>query len=228
MNVRPPLPALALLLVGSSLAGCVANDASVQIAYVCAPAKDASSCAPTGGVCETFLTGQADYWVQYATTLGIVDNGLFFFMEVHNQRPNNASSDQGLNNTADARITEYDLSYGFPGNPYSLPDYTVTAITVTVPAAGSTTPFVTLIPAELSLQIQSMLPAGSTVLLDIYVRFKGTYVDGSSFETGKFKVATYVHNSVFPGYGCTNSTDIVTNVCPNPGQTSSWTCASPT
>jgi len=223
MNLRAPLLALALLSLTSSLAGCVANDASVQIQYVCAPSTDASSCAPTGGVCQTYLTGQAYY---YTTVLG-GPNGLFFYMQVANNRPNNASTDQGTTNTADARISEYDLSFDFPGNSYSLPDFVVSPITVTVPAAGSTTPYVTFIPMELSSQLQTMLPAGPT-LIDVYVKLKGTYVDGSSFETGKFKLSAYIYNEAFPGYLCVPATDIVQYVCPNAGQTSTITCAAPT
>jgi len=224
MNARAPLFALALLSLTSSLAGCVANDASVQIQYVCAPSTDASTCAPTGGTCSEFLTGQAYYY----TTVAGFDNGLFFYMQVANNRPNNASTDQGTTNTADARINEYALSFGFPGNSYSLPDFDVSAITVTVPAAGSATPFVTFIPAELSGQLQTMLPAGSVTLIDVFVKMKGTYVDGSSFETGKFKLSAYIYNEPFPGYVCVPVTDIVQDVCPNAGQTSTITCASPT
>ncbi|HET6414339.1 MAG TPA: hypothetical protein VFG53_19980 [Anaeromyxobacter sp.] len=224
MNLRAPLLAFALLSLTSSLAGCVANDASIEIFGVCAPSTDASSCAPTGGVCQAGLTGQAFYF----TTTVLGDNGLFFYMQVNNNRPSNASTDQGSLNTADARITEYDLSFDFPGNSYSLPDYDVSPITVTVPAAGSTTPYVSFIPVELSSQLQTMLPAGPTpTLIDIYVKLKGNYIDGSSFETGKFKLSAYVYNAVFPGYVCLPATDVVQDICPNAGQTSTITCAAP-
>jgi hypothetical protein len=218
-------PLLAALV--AAVSGCAPrNDASIEVVDVCAPSDDATACAPTGGTCDRFITGNPWMFLQYDDGSGnLVNNGFFFYMQLNNQRPNNKDESAGRENTADARVTEYKLSYSTSG--ISLPGYTVSTTTVTVPAAGSTTPFVTLIPPELSATLQGLLPAGEATLVNVYVQFKGYYVDGSDWESKPFKVAVYVYNAVFPGYSCPKAGDVVTAVCPNFGQTASITCAAP-
>lgn len=222
MTMRPAHLHRLTLLALLAAAGCVHNnDASVEVYDVCHPGTDGKKCAPSGGKCDVFLTGTT--WMYLQDSDGS-DNGLYYFMELRNQRANNANANTGAANTADARVTSYELSFQADG--FSIPGYSVSTTTVTVPAAGSTTPFVTLIPPELSPTLRGILPTGDPTLVNIYVRFKGKYVDGGSFETGKFKVTSYVYNAIFPGYACPAG-QVVTAVCPNSGQASAVTCEAP-
>jgi hypothetical protein len=192
---------------------------TLEVAYACAPPDDAKACAPSSGTCAKYLTGWANAFL--IKDDGVTDNGLYFFMQVNNQRPDNSDASAGRVNTADAFITGYELSYSAPG--VSLPSFSVSAIDGLVPAGGSATPFVTLIPVEASVAMQAALPAGLTIV-DVHVKMKGNYQDGSEFETGDFKVTTHVYNEAAPFMTCPNATDVITAVCPNSGQTSTWTC----
>jgi len=219
-----PLAFICLVALAPLGTGCVAaNDTSVEAMYVCAPADDAAACAPSSGECDRYLTGYADLWMRLDDGAGgFYPNGLWFFMQVANNRPPNPDEGVGQLNSANARITDYVLSYEGPG--FSTEDYTYSTVTVTVPAESTATPFVALLPEEISAGLGALIPDGETWPIDVYVRFKGHFLDGKEFETGKFKVKTYMTDANFPGYTCPNATDVITAVCPNEGQTSSWTC----
>jgi hypothetical protein len=215
----------AFVVAGSLLAACVQNEVTLEPRAVCSPGDSASNCSPSGGTCDRFLTGYAWMFLQIDDGGGgTYDNGMWFYMEVANNRPSN-EGEGGQLDSANAHITDYVLSYESEG--LSIPSYTFSTVTVTVPAEGSATPFVPLIPEEMSALLQGIIPAGETRLVDVYVAFKGHYLDQSEFETAGFKVATYVTNAVFPGYPCPNVGDVVSEVCPNYGQTAAYTCSTP-
>jgi hypothetical protein len=227
MSTRLATSALALAALAAVAQGCAPEkNIPLLTSFVCAPADDASSCAPTGGKCDRFLTGDTAWmYLQVNTTSGVQDNGMYFYMQVNNDRPSNADANTGQLNTAYAVIKQYAISFDAPG--YSIPSYTSNAIQVTVPAAGSLTPFVSIIPPEMAVTLQSILPAGEATLVIARVKLKGDYGDGKAFETDEFQVPTYVYNDIFPGYACPKVGDIITAVCPNYGQMATVKCETP-
>jgi hypothetical protein len=227
MSTRLAPSALALAALAAVAQGCSPVDSIPLVStFVCAPAQDASTCAPSGGKCERFLTGDSAWmFLQVATTSGNVDNGLYFYVQVNNDRPDNSDENTGQLNTAYAVINQYVLSFDAPG--YSIPDYTSNAIQVTVPAAGSLTPFVNFIPVEVSPALQALLPVGEATLVVVNAKLKGHYGDGKAFETDRLQLPTYVYNDVFGGYACPKLGDEVTAICPNAGQTATITCEAP-
>lgn len=219
MKLLKPLASLALV---AAFSGCADNHSTIEIFGICAPPADASSCA-SDGTCSALLASPRPFvYLQYTSFAGAaVDNELVMFMEFRNQRPRNEDRSSGRVNTADAKIEKYKYKFG----GVAVPELESPA-TGTVPAGGSSTPVVPIIPGSAALLMQGLLPAGLS-LVTVELRAAGRYDDGSTFETGAYQVAVDVYNSTFPGYGCPKLGDIVSAVCPNPGQTSTWTCSTP-
>lgn len=207
--------ALALAL---PLAGCRDNDASVEIFAICAPPDDAEACG-TNGSCGALLASPR---LEVFTSVGGVLNELQEFIEFRNQLPDNRDLDLGRVNTNDFIGEDFLLSFsGVAG----LADVIFPA-NFTVPADGSSTPVVTLIPQVTMAQLSTALAANTTALVIVELRARGHLVDGSQVETGPYEVAVEVTDASFTPAGCPTVGD-VRFYCPNMGQTSSTTCKAP-
>jgi hypothetical protein len=149
-------------------------------------------------------------------------------MQYNNQLKDNEDFSSGHPNSNDAYITEYRISYSaLPGAAtpaFEIPEVRIPTVAPPIPADGTTTPIVPLIPVELSDDLQETIASGDTVLVKVSVRAAGEYQSGDSFETGPFMVPVYVTNAIFPGYTCPKVGDVPLDVCPNSGQTSSFAC----
>jgi hypothetical protein len=209
------------LLLAAGLGGCTGDQASIEIFAICSPPADATACG-TSGTCDKLLAAPRPF-VYLRDSLGN-PNGLFLFVQVNNQLPKNGDLTAGRVNTNDFLVERY--KYRFPGT--GLADIEVPA-NGTVPAASSSTPVVPLLPVEVSPDLRTLMNAAgaTTAVVSVELRIAGRLTDGSSHETGVFKVAVDVVNAQFPGFGCPKAGDVVTAVCPNDGQTASITCEAP-
>jgi len=212
MNDRLLRPALvSLALVG--VAGCtVQNLGTVEVAAMCAPTQNCEftpTCANSdalGAPVVDFLN--SDYTFLYP-------------FQFNNERVNNSSSGTtgGVTdtNTNDATIEQFLMTYEAPG--YNLPSATSPQF-ATVPAAGSTTVVVILIPQAAGLALTAALPATQTEVI-VHFRASGHFADGATFETGEYLVpVTVSHEGLYAP--CPGGT--LVSACPNTGQSAIITC----
>jgi len=201
-----------------ALAGCTDNHASVEIFAICAPPDDAAQCGTTGE-CGALLASPR---LQVNTQESGLVNELQAFIELRNQMPNNEDLDLGRVNTNDFVGEEYLLAFrgasGLSGQVYPA--------NFTVPAEGTSTPVVTLIPPATMAQLRTALPDNSTALVIVELRVRGRLVDGSPLETGVFEIAVDVTDANFLRDACPTAGDL-RFYCPNAGQTSSTSCEAP-
>lgn len=218
---------LALLGLAASSISCSEDFPSVHPFGICAPAEDATECAPDGP-CERYLTGQAVLDTQVGVA-GIF-NELVFFVQFNNQLPNNDDPTTGRVNTNDAEIDEYRITFAPQDGRIRLQDRTVLTVAPPVPAGGLTSAIVTFIPEETTRELadqMATLGLGET-LVTAEVRAAGRYWTRTDrFETAPFKLPVRVVNAVFTGFQCQNPTDVVVAVCPNVGQTATFACEAP-
>ena len=217
MNVRPIAAALAL---GTLATGCVDNAASVEIFAICAPPDDAAVCAGSA-TCEAVLASDRP-WV--FVTVGGAVNRLEQFVQLNNQIPNNAEAEIGRVNTNDFIGEAWVLSFsGLAGVADK-----VHPANFTVPAGGSQSPVIPIIPEDRMTQIGvAMTLAGlSQALVVVDVSARGRLVGGQEIETAPFKIAVDVFNADFTGAACPTAGD-VRWYCPNAGQTASTACEAP-
>lgn len=218
--MRTPLLFAPLAL--AALAGCAPQHASVEIFAICAPPEDAKLCAGTTTCAKVVGAPRLYLYTSVNTAAGAVTNSLVASIQFNNQNPRNGDVTAGRTNTNDAVIEKYRLS--FPGSGVPDVDYPATA---TVPAGGSQSPVVTLIPPETTDLLAALIPDGSIALVVVELRAEGRYMDGTRFETGVFRVPVDVVDELFlGGPACTNTSE-VRFYCPNAGQTSSNKCAAP-
>jgi len=211
MTTRPLAPALAALALGS-LAGCtVENYGTVEVAAMCLPT---ATCTFAATCTNTYGTGYpgVDLLTNAAPSVG-VGGSLLEVFQLDNLRVNNASSSNGLTNTNDATIEEFDMDYEVPG--YTIPSFKVPTFQ-TVPAAGTATMFVYLIPPAAGLAMTGLIPANPTQVL-ISFRALGHFGDGATFETGKYQVPALVSQLGLYDFGCPTGKTLQ-QICPQPGQ----------
>ncbi len=213
------LPQAALTVALATLGCAGQDDVSVQTQFVCAPAEDPMDCAPDGE-CERFLTGQAFAY----TTVGGFDNSLSFYFQIANQRPPNEDESAGSLNSADALLTEYDLSFIWEGTVIGRG--TVPIVNATIPAEGTITPFATVIPASVMNFIRTNWPSADPAILgEVNIRFKGHFRGGGEFETGDFLLPVQIINADYSIPTCTAPDVLV--YCPNLGATGTTDCVTP-
>lgn len=221
--MKTRLVALAALALAAS-ACTVDNHASVQIVAICAPPEDASDCG-TDGTCARSLA--SDRSVVYTIDSSGFTNSLQMFMQVNNQTLNNADAATGRANTNDFVIEDYVVAFGGVG---AIPSMTIPAGAFTVPAEGSNTPIVRLIPEAAMEYIITNLPpftdGDPPTVATVDLRLRGRFVNGDRLETGVFRAAVEVRNAFFPGFACPAG-EVVIAICPNDGQTASITCEAP-
>lgn len=217
MTARPFAAALAL---GALATGCVDNSMSIEFYAICAPPDDAEACE-WGSTCDE-VVGSDRLWA--TVTVGGAPNYLVQSIQLNNQLPNTEDLDLGRVNVNDFIGDAWLLSYsGLAGVADK-----VHAANFTVPAQGSQSPFIPVIPEDRMTQIgAAMATAGlAEALVVVEVRARGRLVGGQQIETAPFKVAVDVLNADFTGVACPTPTDIPF-YCPKPGQTASVTCVTP-
>jgi hypothetical protein len=192
---------LVLPLVALAVAGCSrTNHSSVEIQAICAMTDDCkfqTTCTNTlmgNPIVDAAMTGSI--WVP---------------IQMQNQLPNNKDLTRGQVNTNDAHIDEYVLEYEGGGfGTVAVPTNQI------VPANGTTVILVELVPAVLGAQAAlASYSGGGLKALQINLRVRGYYDDGSRFETGEFPIALWVCT------GCIGACPTGTSIkCPasNPGQ----------
>jgi hypothetical protein len=194
-----------LLLPLVALAACVDNNASIEIATICAAPDDATECAFSSSQCGQTWIGQ--------TTLDIsVSSSLWIMLQVNNQLPNNESLDENRLNTNDAWVHGYVVEFDI-----GLPDVEATILGAAwVPAENSTV--VSLEPIdETAAAALSIIPLGGGVDIVAHLRLRGVYGDTTEFETGEFDIPIRVCNGCMGVPACATAGD-VRFFCPKAGQ----------
>jgi hypothetical protein len=201
MNARTLAP-LALLLAGCG----VDNFASIQLFEICfPPAPDT-----TTGVCiypakcDNSLLGRPLVVVPGATQLEVP-------IQVNNQLKSDADPSTGRVNTNDAHIEKYTISYGVPGVGVA---GAVSLANDTVPADGNTVVLVEVLSsAAITALGASALPAGTTTIVAKVVA-SGRYDNGTTFETGAYKVAVDVCKGCATAPVVCSGTTVLFGACP--------------
>jgi len=208
-------------LVAAGVTACkIDNNMSIEPVGVCAFPSDAEACE-LPAECDAYLTGRSAVFYLSIYTEGVVDNELELWMEFRNQLPNNADASAFRVNTNDAVIETYKISYDAPG--LTIPSIEVGPISQTIPADGSSSASVPVIPFEIATALGVAMANGSAQIVTARVAVAGHYTNGDRFETGEFQIPVSVADFVFPGYFCPVG-EHLTFVCPNYAQTSSWNC----
>lgn len=216
------LTALLVLLAS----GCRENLGSIAPFGVCAFPEDAAACEMEA-TCSRYLADRPQVWVLDAFG---DPNELELWVQWNNQMPDNSDPTSGRVNTNTFYIEEYELEFETDAlDPLNqrivIPSFTTPATAPPVPAAGSTSSSVPVIPQEVLEFIAPDLPAGRSIVR-VKLRAVGKLGDDSRYETGTLPIAVEIKNEPFLGYACPFG-EVVTAVCPNTGQTSSWTCEAP-
>lgn len=220
MNTR----ALAVLGLALATAGCVDHMPNLFVTGVCGTPNDAVTCNAPAGSCDTYRNGSLFIFTSYTVGAGPVTNEMIQVAQVENRAVPNANDDIGRVNGRDAIIESASLKFSSPGVAISALE--VPSLFTRVPAAGSATIFLPIMPAATVAEIAAAIPADATVDVGVEVRLKGHYADGSTFETGPFEVPVSVINTEFIPAGCTDPTQ-VRFFCFGIGQTGSSKCAAP-
>jgi hypothetical protein len=238
MKTRVVAFAFALL---AGTAGCkTENHASIEVFGICGPPEDAETCS-TSGECETFFAGRPTVFTMAESAFfpGVIfENELNHFMQVNNQLPNNADPSAGRVNTNDAIIESYEFSFDVRGTfdaigaffQVSIPDLSYPAVS-TIPANGSFTPNVPLIPrAQLKAISDEMFLNGdddSLATVIVSLRMKGHLEDGTEFETAEHEYAIDVIDMIAAAPVCPIAGEEVVAICPHEGQDFTFVCAEP-
>lgn len=209
MNFRLSVVALALVVLGP---GCMAKPSgTVEIFAACSPpAPDTASkaCIYPTGHCDTVPLGTYALDVAVAPAMAIA-------LEVHNQLPDNTNKDTGHQNTNNAYIDTYEVSYSAP---FAIPGVSGSIQNV-VPSEGSDIVLVELVRDAAMTAIATAVTAGGPgVEISAEVKLKGKLGDQSSFETAPRRFGIVVCNAGFcvaPLPACTTGTPIA---CPWAGQ----------
>lgn len=224
MKTRSPLLLVPLLALG---AGCaVDNMASIEIWGLCGFPKEAATCT-TSGECETVIASRP---FAFTSALALDGTGPYvygfdLFVQVNNQLPNNADPVRFRTNTNDFTIEEYRLTFtSSPALP--LPPYAFRATHI-VPASGSVTPLIPLIPPEIMVLIDAANPTylyGPGALVEVTVEIFGHLQDGTEILTAPFVVPIDVIDATAGAPTC-GGTGSAVAVCPHNGQTATVECS---
>ncbi len=194
---------LAILALGTLLAGCAKNGVSVELSTLCAPPDDATSCS-FAATCDAQYIGP----VMIDTSATYM---LWLIVQVNNQLPNNFDATVGRANTHDAFIQRFDVTFD---TSYAVPPVT-NYVDFTVPAAGSAVVSVYPVDAPAAAVLGASAGAGAlTVVAEVVA--KGIFADQSTFETAPMKIPIQVCNGCIGVPTCATGTPAV---CPpNVGQ----------
>jgi hypothetical protein len=197
MKTRLTALALAAALgAAAGAGGCTVDPrASIQLQTICAPTD----------ACTFKDTCDAQYIGYPTMDLGnSPSDTLWLFLQVANQSPNNADPGTNRVNTADAHIDETDVTY-----EGALNGSETYGSVFTVPAGGHSVISVQL---HLGGATGGAGAAANEVLAN--VRVKGSYDDGTRFESGPFPITVRVCSA---GCGATSASlgcDPAKGACP--------------
>lgn len=222
--------AFALLVAASCT---TKNDASIELAAICAFPDDAAECA-FASRCDAVLMGRpwaATRW-SFAASNDVI-TGLDLPVQINNQLKPNADPVLFRVNTNDFTVEEFRLSFASTPS-LSLPSRTF-RLNQLVPADGSTVAMVRVIPEETMALIDAEnLPTlynsrlAPNVRVDVSIKAYGHTRDGQSLETEEWVVPVDVYDVDRPARNfdptCPGTTTTVTGICPHPGQYASISC----
>jgi hypothetical protein len=182
MNPR----ALALALAAVSLGACrIDNMTSLQVAAICLPPDDATTCTFEAECGNT-------EWIGVTTMDAVATDVLHLVVQVNNQLDDNEDRGTGRANGHDAYVTEMDVEYS---SPVAIPRWRQAIGPYLVPADGagslSIFPIDVATPGSRAAQaaIEAAVPVGGSYRLVANVRLLGKYQDERDFETAVFPVA---------------------------------------
>jgi hypothetical protein len=212
MNTR--LSPLVLLL---ALGGCVDDRVPVEFYGLCGFPDDAKVCLAPAGKCGTYQNGQLYLYYENASSLDMV-------AELHNQRLSNGDASIGSVNTANAQITEY--AYKFSASPpLALSELTMPYMATPIPANGTATLWVSVLPPATVTQLRAAVGYGGFISVQITPR--GKYGDDTSFEVAGMTFPVQVFPGVPAAATCPNPADTMYS-CPSEFQTHSFSCTAAT
>jgi len=202
-----------LFALAVGLSGCVKDSVPVEFYGFCGFAEDATACLAPAGACETYQNGQLYLYYQSQAEL-------FMVAEFHNQRPDNADVVPGGVNTANAMIKRYEYEFVASAPPVALSAQTETYLSTPIPAGGTATVIVPVIPAATSAELDL---AGYDGYLEVEITPVGEYGDGSTFKVAPFVVPVWVYTGLPAGVICADPIQVPA-YCPSPYQTHTVTC----
>jgi hypothetical protein len=207
-----------LLLLLATLAACAknGNNASIQMFGVCSVPESCSYSATCG-----------EFALQNYTIDVSMNDRIAVPIEVHNQLINNAdtgSGGTGHTNTNNATVQTASIEWSAPGVAVSVTSDMVQA----VPADGTGVVVVELMNDAAWMAFSGVSPAGVTAIADL--KLKGELGDGSTFETGTYRLSIDVCNGcLLANYTCADPTQIPNSPCLHWGQwPNTFTCGSAT
>jgi hypothetical protein len=150
-------------------------------------------------------------------------NVLFAPIQWNNQNPNNADASSGRVNTRDAMIEQFNIHY----TGLAVPDGLIRQ-SILIPAGGSQTAGVYLIPGDTAVIIAAALatrPGFTEIVAEVKAR--GRYGDGTTFVTGTKKIPVDVCVGCYGAPpACPTAGDVLV-CCPQYGQTANCKCVAP-
>lgn len=210
MNTRLS-PLLVVLTLG--LGGCKDDLVPVEFYGLCGFAQS-GACQPPAGKCTTYQNGQLYLFYENRDSLDMV-------AEMHNQRPNNASTASGGVNSANAQITEYRFKFS-ASPPVALSSRTVPYLTTPIGADGTSTLWIPVIPFETVAELRAAV--GYQGHISVEVTPRGRFGDGSTFEVKGITIPVQVYTGAPAPFVCPDPT-AVPSYCPSEFQTNSVDCS---
>jgi hypothetical protein len=225
--------AFPLLLAATLATGCADNDASVLIDAVCYPPEPESGQCVVSNSCDLFLTGIP--FVDLTTT----GNSFVLPIQFQNQLADNENASAGSTNTHIAFVDELQFTYTAP-----LQVVTTDRNDDGVVTAADNVPALVLEDRTAPMTSFSIGPGGTAVAwmeliapgvgdalvetggrrVTIEVRAAGHYNHGGSFETGSFQIVADMCRGCLPPAVTPCALGEIYTACPQPGQTSNFTC----
>lgn len=201
------------------LASCANESYPVALHAICSPPEPESG----GGclydaTCPATLAGTA--YLDASPASHPFPNDFELPIQINNGMPNNADATTGRTNTNDAFIQAIDLEFHGVGlAPVSLP------VSFTIPAAGSTSPVLSLVPYAYFPALQASVGGGGA-FLEIVVSVRGRGITGAQlkFTTPWFQVPVRVCDGCIDPANLCATGKTLTGLCPGFGQTATIKC----
>jgi hypothetical protein len=210
-----------LALLAAAAAGCVPNDATVRIYGLCFPPTptDVGACT-YASTCDSLILGG----LEFDTASAAPDGPLIWPVQIDNQRAANADRAGGID-TAIAWVEGYKISYD---SAAGIPDVDIGISRSPINQGSSSVVIAPVIPRSVGTFLSSS-PAGEMPIV-AHLKAYGRYGDGSTFETGPFKIVVTATTCL--GGICASSVPVcsdptkpvVLGSCPQPFQTSVTAC----
>jgi hypothetical protein len=225
--------AFTLLFAASLATGCVDNDASVLIDAVCYPPEPQNGQCVVSNSCDLFLTG-----IPFVD-LKATGNSFVLPIQFQNQLPDNANASAGSTNTNIAFVDELRFTYRGPpiiaatdqdgdGDVDAddhkpallLEEVTAPMTSFSIGPGGTAVAWMELIAPTVG---NTLVPIQER-RVTIEVSAAGHYNHGGSFETGPFQLVADMCRGCLPPAATPCAVGEIYTACPQPGQTSNFTC----